>query len=121
MSTIKKIDVGSDFHHRLANRDEKQGDGKFTAVEFRTKYLSIFDNKEVWDNNETLIILDFANVTKLGPSFANEAFAYFTRYAKPNRILEKIQLKNISDVKLLIIKEELESGYKPLWQKFFKT
>lgn len=121
MQKNKEIDVGIDFHHRLANRDDKQGDGKYNAVEFREKYLSELDNKPVWDSKDIFVIFNFQNVKKLGPSFANEAFAYFTQYAKPGRILEKIQFKNISEVKLLIIKEELESGYKSLWKKIFKT
>ena len=106
-----KIDVGEDFHHRLTNRDKHQRDGKYTGLEFREKYLSELYNSEVWENDIPFIELDFSNVTKLGPSWANEVFAFFTQYAKPKRILSKIKLKNISKVKKAIIEEELAAGY----------
>ena len=106
------IDIGKDFYHRLANRDKYQGDGKHTAVEFREKYLSGLDSVSAWNVESTFIEFDFSNVKKLGPSFANEAFAYFTKYAKPSKILKRIKLINISNVKKLIIEQELESGYK---------
>lgn len=109
---MKTIDVKKDFHHRLANRDETQGDGTFTAKEFRLKYLSFLDNKEMWKNNNKEIELDFKDVKKIGPSFANEAFAYFTKYAKPELILLKISLINISKIQKIIIFEELEDGYR---------
>ncbi len=108
---LKKIDIGKEFYHRLANRDDRQGDGKKTAVEFREKYLSDLDNSNVWKDDKEIIQLDFINVKKLGPSFANEAFAYFTQYAQPERILKKIKLLNISKVKELIILQELKTGY----------
>lgn len=107
-----KIDIGTDFYHRLANRDGFQGDGKNTAVEFRNKYLSELDSDIAWKNDNLFIEFDFSNVKKIGPSFANEAFAYFTKYAKPTQILKKIEFTNISKVKRLIIEQELDSGYK---------
>jgi hypothetical protein len=109
---MKTIDVGQEFYHRLANRDKYQGDGKHTAVDFRTRYLSELDNKEAWAKSDKFIVFDFQNVKKIGPSFANEAFGYFMKYTNPERFLEKVMFTNISDVHRLIIKEELESGFK---------
>jgi hypothetical protein len=108
---METIDVGKSYYHRLANRDETQGDGQHTAIEFRKKYLSSFDSPEAWKSNEPTIILDFKNVEKIGPSFANEVFAFFAKYAKPDEILNKISVVNATKVQMLIIKEELESGY----------
>lgn len=104
------IDVGKEFYHRLANRNEHQGDGKNNAQEFRQKYLDEFDDEKVWREAQKTITLDFSNVKKIGPSFANEAFAYFVRYAKPKQILNQIQFINISKIQLLIIEEELDSA-----------
>lgn len=109
---MNKIDVGKDFYPRLANRDENQGDGKHTAVSFRLKYLTCFDNSKVWEDGTLTIDFDFSNVSKIGPSFANEAFAYFTKYAKPTAILKQIKVSNTTKVQLSIIKQELETGYK---------
>jgi hypothetical protein len=108
---IPTIDVGKDFYHRLANRDNKQGDGKYTAVEFRKKYLADLNNEGAWKTNDLFIEFDFSNVKRIGPSFANEAFGYFTQYARPEVILQRIKFKHISEVQLMIIKEELEVGY----------
>lgn len=108
---MSTIDVGTEFYHRLANRDKQQGDGKHTAVEFRRRYLTELDNPDAWTQEIKPILLDFKNVEKIGPSFANEAFAYFTKYAKPEKILERIIFLNISKVQLIIIKQELDSGY----------
>ncbi len=107
-----EIDVGKDFYHRLANRDSRQGDGKFTAIDFRNRFLKSLDDEHVWPTDTEPIILDFANVKKIGPSFANEAFAYFTKYTSPEKILKKIVFKNATRVQLMIIQEELETGYK---------
>ncbi len=111
---MKTVDIGKEFYHRLANRDEYQGDGKYTAVDFRSKYLSELDNSEAWSKTGVFIVLDFQNVKTIGPSFANEAFAHFMRYTNtnPERFLDKVKFINISDVHRLIIKEELESGFK---------
>ena len=109
MKTVKVVD---EFYHRLANRDSHQGDGKFTAVEFRNKFLSSIDNINSWDNTDVAVELDFSGVKKIGPSFANEAFAYFTKFAKPEVVLMKIKISNASTVQRAIIDLELETGYK---------
>lgn len=105
------IDVGKDFYHRLANRNKMQGDGRHTAVEFRTKFLGDFDNAKVWGPHGPTIELDFSNVKKIGPSFANEAFAYFTRFTTPETFLRRVVFVNISKIQRMIIEEELRSGY----------
>jgi len=64
---IKIVDVGKEFHFRLANRSELQGDGKYNAVEFRKKYLSVLDSDESWKNLDKEVILDFSNVKRIGP------------------------------------------------------
>lgn len=109
---MKRIDVGHDFYHRLANRDRSQGDGEHTAEEFRKKYLATLDNEDVWKTSTEPIILDFSNVRKIGPSFANEAFAYFTKYVSPDEIKKRILFENTTSVQRNIIMEELETGYK---------
>lgn len=106
------IDVGKDFYPRLTNRDDTQGDGKHTAVEFREKYLNVLDNKESWHKLSEPIIFDFQNVKKIGPSFANEAFGYFCQYVTPSDFLKKIKFERISRVQMMIIQEELESAYR---------
>jgi hypothetical protein len=108
---LRVIDVGKEFYHRLANRDHNQGDGKHTAVEFRARYLSELDKSTFWENPTPSIAFDFSNVKKIGPSFANEAFAYYTKYAKPERVLVAIEIRNATEVQMAIIQEELESGY----------
>ena len=110
-NNLRVIDIGKDFYDRLTNRDLKQRDGKHTGVEFREKHLRGLDSEEAWKNDLVFIRLDFSNVSKMGPSWANEVFAYFAKYAKPSRILNKIQLINISRVKKNIIEHEIESGY----------
>jgi len=108
---MKVVEVAKEFHSRLANRNERQGDGKHTAIEFRRRFLSELDNKEAWDSGATLVTLDFAGVRKIGPSFANEAFGYFTKYTTPQSFMKKVRFSNISEVQLLIIEQELKSGY----------
>ena len=108
---IKTINVAKEFYHRLANSTKKRGDGKYTAKQFRKKYLKQFDNKEAWENKSKGIILDFSDVSKISPSFANKAFSYFNKYAIPNEILNKIEFINIHPVKLAIIAMEINSGY----------
>lgn len=105
------IDIGKEFYHRLVNRDKNQGDGAHTALQFREKFLQDLGNQEWWDDSSKWIELDFGNVRTLGPSWANEVFAYYTQFSKPDAILKKIRLKNVSAVKLSIIKNELDSGY----------
>ncbi len=105
------VDVGNDFYHRLANRDNHQGDGLHNAIEFREKYLSELDNKNVWSSGREFITLDFINVKKIGPSFANAAFGHFMQHTDPSTFLKVVKFINITDVHLLIIKAELDSGY----------
>ncbi len=106
-----QVDVGKEFSPSLTNRDHLQRDGKNTGVDFRKKYLISLDDKGEWQNSSTFITLDFGNVKRLGPSWANEVFAYFTKYANPELVLKKISIKNISRVKESIIKQELNTGY----------
>lgn len=106
------IDVGKDFSPTLTNRDKRQRDGKHTAIEFRDKFLSDLNNKEAWKDNNPFIELDFSHVSKMGPSWANEAFAYFTKFVPPDKVRSKIVFKNISKVKSAIIDQELNAGYK---------
>jgi hypothetical protein len=108
---MKTVDIGKEFSDSLTNRDEFQRDGKFTGVDFREKFLNELENKEMWANNNPFITLDFVNVKRLGPSWANEVFAFFTQFAKPNQILKKIVFLNISSVKRAIIEKEIETGY----------
>jgi hypothetical protein len=110
---MQTIDVGVAFHPRLANRNRKQGDGKNTAEDFRKRYLSELDKASAWtESNDTFIVLDFTNVKKLGPSFANEAFAYFTKYEKSiSNIKSKIKFEHMSKVQEMILDTELNSGW----------
>jgi hypothetical protein len=112
---INTIDVGRDFFVDLVNRDANQGDGLYTAVEFRDRYLKDLMEPKFWVKPKEYIRLDFSKVEILGPSFANEAFAYFTQFdVKPDTILQVISFVNVSRVKLSIIKVELEQGYRGL-------
>ncbi len=109
---MKTVKIKEDFFYRLVNRDKFQGDGQYTGEEFREKYLADLDDDKKWKNDDTEITLDFEGVEKIGPSFANEVFAHFTKYTPDkNLILKKIHIINISKVKLSIINEEIESGY----------
>ncbi len=109
---IDVIDVGDDFSPRLINRDKTQGDGRFSGVEFREKYLSGLEKKEMWKSNDVFITLDFEHVEKIGPSFANEVFAYFCQYVKDKaQIHNKIKFQHITKVKMSIINEEINSGF----------
>lgn len=102
-----KVDVGKEFSRRLVNRDKSRGDGRNTSIEFRNKYLSMFDSFDSWNNDNLFIELDFSNVNHISPSFANESFGYFTKYTTSDKILEKIRFTNISNIKYLIIKLEV--------------
>ncbi|HLD99860.1 MAG TPA: STAS-like domain-containing protein [Bdellovibrionota bacterium] len=85
----------------------------FTGVEFREQFLQDLESSEWWSDPKKTLVLDFAGVTRLGPSWANEVFAYYTKdNRKPDEILQKIQLKNISPVKLETIQVELKNGYR---------
>lgn len=107
----KNVNVGKDFYWRLTNRDRYQGDGKHHAVEFRERYLSEFDNELAWKDKNLVIELDFSEVKTIIPSFANEAFAYFTKYASPEEILKHFKFINITPVKMELIKKELNNGF----------
>ena len=109
---MKIVNVGKEFYPRLANRDKLQGDSKHTAAEFRDTFLKDLDNKAAWDSGDPYITLDFSEVKKIGPSFANEAFAYFAKYTSPEVIFKKILFTNISNVQRAIIDIELNTGYK---------
>lgn len=109
------INVGRDFSVDLVNRDSNQGDGLHTAVEFREQYLKDLLKPEFWEKPREYVVLDFSKVEVLGPSFANEAFAFFTKYdVKPETIMQVIKFVNISRVKLSIVKVELDQGYRGL-------
>ncbi len=109
---MEKIDVGEEFYYRLANRNNLQGNGKHTAESFRKKYLQALDNEEAWEEELSYITFDFKNVKRIGPSFANEAFAYFMKYTDPETFLKKVVFINIDEVDKKIIRKELDSGYK---------
>ena len=109
---MKTIDVGKEYFFRLANRNKLQGDGTYNAVDFRKKYLSKLDNSSAWEDFTPFIVLDFSNVKRIGPSFANEAFAYFMKYTNPDNFMEKVTFKNLDEVDQIIINKELFSGYK---------
>lgn len=111
---MRRVDVAAQFYRRLANRNERQGDGTHNAIMFREEFLGHLDSEEAWKNPrpEYKIVLDFAGVKKIGPSFANEAFGYFMKYCKPSEFLSIVEFQNASRVQELIIREELESGYK---------
>ena len=108
---MKEVDVGGEFYHRLANRNQYQGDGRHTAEQFRRQYLRQLDDENAWKDEKAFIAFNFINVKKIGPSFANEAFAYFMKYTSPEKFKKKIIFKNLSDVQEIIIDEELKSGY----------
>jgi hypothetical protein len=112
MSIENTVDVGNEYCRRLTDRYESQTGNEYNAVDFRSKYLCALDNSEAWQDNDLRIVLDFSNVDKLGPGFANEAFAYFAQYAKdPEDILSHIVILNASKVKYIIILTELESAF----------
>lgn len=105
--------VAKDFSDFLINRDENQGDGTCTGKEFREKFLVNANDENWWKKNDSVISLDFTDVDTIGPSWANEVFAYFTKFSiEEKAILNRIRLINISPVKLALIKKEIESGYK---------
>lgn len=108
---MKRIHVANEFYHRLANRDSSQCDGAHNAMEFRDKFLAELDNKSAWGTSAPYIVFDFSGVKKIGPSFANEAFAFFTQYARPDLIFKKILFENITTVQKEIIELEVNAGY----------
>ena len=108
---MNTVNVGLDFSSYLINRDEHQRDGTRSGKEFRNKYLADLDDADRWQNSDLFVVLDFSKVKRLGPSWANEVFAFFTKFEKPEIILEKIKLENISKVKKDIIQVEIDAGY----------
>ena len=61
---MELVNVRADFHHRLANRDKQQGDGSYTAEEFRNKYLSELDSDNAWKSDAEYVTLDFSGITE---------------------------------------------------------
>lgn len=102
----------ADFCKRLTNRNKSQGDGEHTAEEFRNSFMSQCLKEDFWTGRE-IITFDFSDVIKIGPSFANEAFAFFMGKfnVDKKKFNEHIKFKNISRVQNLIIQQELDSGY----------
>jgi len=108
---MQVLDVGIEFAPSLTNRDDHQRDGRHSGVEFRERYLKDLENENNWPGDAPFIALDFSHVKRLGPSWSNEVFAYFTKFANPEEILRQIKLVNISRVKESIIRKEIETGY----------
>lgn len=107
------LDIGNKFYHKLLNRNELQGDGKYTAIEFREKFLNDLDDKSWWDDDSKLIELDFKNVEVMGPSWTNEIFAYYlSQGIKIAEIQRKIRCLNLTKTKEITIQKELKQGYK---------
>lgn len=108
-----KIDIGKEFFHKLINRNELQGDGKYTAIDFRNRFLSKLDTDEWWNDPSQFIELDFQNVEVIGPSWTNEIFAYYlSKGLKSHVVLSKIRCLNLTKTKTTIINRELEQGYR---------
>src|SRR4051812_35551820 len=82
------IQIADEFSDYLVNRDKYQGDGKYSAQDFRSRFLKELDDQSWWDNPETRVVISFKGVQTLGPSWANEAFAYFLRFATREQILQ---------------------------------
>lgn len=107
----KIVDVGKEFSEDLIFRNSLQGNARYNAQNFRMKFLKELDGVKEW-NKDYKIILDFSNVKRISPGFANEAFADFAKYAQgPEEILEKIVIKNASEVQWGIILREIKSGF----------
>lgn len=106
-----KINISKQFSPQLRNRDERQGDGTNTAVQFRRKFLSCLVKDERWQPGAEDLELDFSGVEIIGPSFANEAFAFFTKYSTPEDIYTKIKFANINPIDKEIIDWEITNGY----------
>lgn len=108
-----KIDIGKEFSSILRNRNSKQTDGLNTGESFRTRFLSgDIDTQEWWDDDSKSIEIDFSNVSTLGPSWANEVFAYFTIYnVNFPKIQQKFGFKGLDDLWEEIIEEEVTQGY----------
>lgn len=107
---MKTIDIGKEFSDRLVNRNKYQGDGRHNAIKFRSRYLLLLDNDDAWENDSVVCQLDFSNVRKIAPSFANEAFAYFMKFSTPEQFHKKVKLLNTTRVQHTIIDAELRAG-----------
>lgn len=108
---MKVVNVATQFSDYLVNRNQHQGDGTFSAVDFRERFLQDLESDDWWGSAE-YITLDFDGVEILGPSWANEVFAYYTsRNKSPEEILKKIRILNLKSVKLNIVQDELRTGY----------
>lgn len=101
-----EIDAGLNFCVRLDDFDNDQ-----KPEDFRQLYLKALDKQEAWDQKDPYIVFDFKHVDVISPSFANKVFAYFRKYASAEDILKRITFKNITDIKEMIIKLEVCSGY----------
>jgi len=100
------------FSRNLICRNKYQGsDLDVNAEMFRIKHLAELDDQTWWDGEEK-ITLEFEGVDTISPGFANEAFAYFGIYKNVtwNKFKQKVILKNISEVKYEIIRDEVKSG-----------
>lgn len=111
---MRKVSIVKNFGTtELTNRDKLQRDGVFNGRQFREEFLSSYDNAEYWKSKTIEFVeIDFSDVIKLGPSWANEVFAYFTKFAKPERVLEVINPTGLSPVKKAIIELEVTKGYR---------
>ena len=110
----REINISKEFSDYLVNRNKNQGDGKFTAEDFRENFLQELEDDSWWKDPSKSIVLNFENVQTLGPSWANEVFAHYADLRfniNADDIQSKIKLKEISPVKLEIIKQEIESGF----------
>ena len=110
---MRFIDVGVEFNSLLENRNKNQGNGKFHAEEFRDKYLKELEDPAFWQTpEENYITLDFTNVDKIGPSFANEAFGFFMKLTDESTFKKVVIFKNTQPIHDLVINIELNSARK---------
>ncbi len=106
------INLAKDFSPVLRNRNKYQTDGKFTAIEFRKKFLNELDSQEWWGNESKTISIDLSDIDTLGPSWVNEAFAYFARYnINSEALFKKINFIGLDEVWKEIIEQEMKDGY----------
>jgi len=106
------VKVAQEFSDRLVNRNQYQGDGTFTAQDFIRKFLVVFDDPYIWEENTPTITFDFIDVKRISPAFANEAFAYFLQYTNKDKLLKHFVFENIDSIDLMIVEHELNNGYK---------
>ena len=111
------INVGSQFYPSLVNRDKQQGEGIFTAIQFRNKFMLECLQAEWWKDLNSQIVFNFKSVNEISSPWANEAFAYFMDPAIGfniglRKFLSKIKFEGISSVHKQLIIKELENGYR---------